>query len=730
MIELREGQRQVAAYRNGYLAVPAVPGAGKTTVLAYLASNLIEEGCIGTGKILIVTYMTSSVANFRARIASFLEKKGLPKTRGYEVRTLHSLAVNILKERPERILMQEDLQVLDETEQERVIKDLTLAWIEDNYDLWKSFIKTPEKSNLYEQHIEDWKRETIKLSKEMIRYFKSNGISAKAAGEQMSDLPTNSFLRWTAVIFIQYQQSMVQAGVVDFEDMIYQAVLLLREDRELLARLQERWTYIFEDEAQDSNPLQEEILRMLAGDTGNLLRVGDSNQAIMGTFTSAEPALFRNFCRGAISQPILVASRSSKDIIELANYLVAWSLNRQPEAACRDALEDQLINPVAPDDNFPNPQPDKYLIAAPSFATDTEEIQKICQHAANYSVQNPQKTIAILAPSEYMLQEAANTLAGMGVKFYELTRLPRERQRMAEDVDAILRFLAKPQDNMRFLRMLLRLIPELAEREYYALRSWLEREQLEQLFFSLHEAMFLKNLPDEFTYLDVWPELQNMLCKVRAWLEMAWLAPDALTLCIADQLQLSGEEREVAARMALDMKGRLEQNPALRLDTLLWEMDAIKNTGNRFANIVFERRGYVPKPGMINLVTCHKSKGLEWDMVYIIGTTAKEYPGSLKDRIRSELWFLHENTANPAALAKAELRAVFYQDVCQQPLLAAKADVIAERLRLLYVAITRARESLIISTHRQTSKFNKKVQPAAAYEAIRQYIEQRRLQIP
>lgn len=726
MIELREGQREVAAYRGGRLAVPAVPGAGKTTVLAYLASQLIEEGCIKNGKILIVTYMTSSVANFKARIAVFLEQKGLPKTKGYEVRTLHSLAVNILKERPDRILLREELQVIDELDQDRIIKNLTLSWIDSNFELWKSVIKTPEKSSSYARHLDDWKKATSKLVKDMIRQFKSNGISAKEAREKTANLANNSFLRWCAEIYGQYQQWLVQAGTVDFEDMIYQAVLLLREDKELLLRLQQRWSYVFEDEAQDSNPLQEEILTLLAGEEGNLLRVGDSNQAIMGTFTNAEPGLFRRFCQSANIQPILMASRSSRDIIALANYLVEWACTNQPESTCRDALADQRICPVAPDDKFPNPSPDGYLIAAPNFASDTEEIQKICQHATKYAAANSHKTLAILAPADYMLQEVAQTLMSMGAGFYELTRLPRERQRTADDLDAILCFLARPHDNLRFVRLMTQLLPALAEQEYSCLRSWLEQVHLEELFYSLRFPVFLSELPGEFATLPIWEEIKAVLVNVRDWLAAAYLSPDALTLYVADQLALGREEREIAARMALDMKSRLEQNPALRLDTLLSELEVIKNTGNRFANVVFERRGYSPKAGVINLVTCHKAKGLEWDMVYVIGTTESEYPASLRDKIRSEIRFLHDYAANPVALAKAELRAVFFRDICPDPLLAAKADIISERLRLLYVAITRAKESLVISTHRLASKFNKKVQPAAAYEALRQCINQRR----
>ena len=80
MIQLRPGQVEVADYRKGYLAVPAVPGAGKTTVLAYLAASLIAEGYTGKGKILIVTYMNSAVANLGQGLAIFWRQGVYPGT--------------------------------------------------------------------------------------------------------------------------------------------------------------------------------------------------------------------------------------------------------------------------------------------------------------------------------------------------------------------------------------------------------------------------------------------------------------------------------------------------------------------------------------------------------------------------------------------------------------------------------------------------------------------------
>jgi DNA helicase-2/ATP-dependent DNA helicase PcrA len=78
-------------------------------------------------------------------------------------------------------------------------------------------------------------------------------------------------------------------GAVDFDDLIRLALRCLQTDPEYLARLQYRWPYILEDEAQDSSHMQEMILRLLSSRSGNWVRVGDPNQAIYETFTTADP---------------------------------------------------------------------------------------------------------------------------------------------------------------------------------------------------------------------------------------------------------------------------------------------------------------------------------------------------------------------------------------------------------------------------------------------------------
>jgi DNA helicase-2/ATP-dependent DNA helicase PcrA len=125
-IQLRPDQQKVVEYRKGYMAVPAVPGAGKTTVLAYLAADLIAAGAPDPGRILIVTYTNSAVANFRSRIGEFLDARGYPRHQGYEVRTIHSLAMNIVRERPDAIGWSDGFTIMDEIRLSALLQRLTL----------------------------------------------------------------------------------------------------------------------------------------------------------------------------------------------------------------------------------------------------------------------------------------------------------------------------------------------------------------------------------------------------------------------------------------------------------------------------------------------------------------------------------------------------------------------------------------------------------------------------
>ena len=103
-VKLRPGQHRILQYQNGKMGVSAVPGSGKTWTLSYLAAGLISAGRINPNQeILIVTLVNAAVENFATRISAQLRARNLLAGYGYGVRTLHGLAIDIVRERPDLV---------------------------------------------------------------------------------------------------------------------------------------------------------------------------------------------------------------------------------------------------------------------------------------------------------------------------------------------------------------------------------------------------------------------------------------------------------------------------------------------------------------------------------------------------------------------------------------------------------------------------------------------------
>lgn len=724
---LRPDQEQVAAYRQGYMAVPAVPGAGKTTVLAYLAADLIAAGLPEPGRILVVTYTNSAVANFRSRIGDFLEQRGFPRHQGYEVRTIHSLAMRIVREMPEAIGWSDNFRVMDEARLNALIQELTRRWIGRNRPLWESMLRQDLKGHFRERAEEQWAEKTQGLMRNLIQAFKNHCMTPETALGLTRHLPEESVLRWAAEIYVEYQRELALEGAVDFGDLMWGAHRLLTQEAELLARLQERWTYIFEDEAQDSYRLQERVLRLLAGPEGNLVRVGDANQAIMGTFTSAEPDLFRRFCREpeVAVRPLTMAGRSSPDILDLANELVRWVRGEYPETPCRSALEDQQIAPVPPDFAPANPVPLGYTIVAKSYPTYEDEMRGVARLAARSVQRAPDKSVAVLLPTNAMAASMAELLTGMDVEVRQLGGpTSPERQQTTLDLLAVLEYLAVPHEPDRLLAALGRLL-HLPFPEEAPFAAYLKDCRPEELFYPLDGT-------DPFAGLyAACPEcrgdlaLQEALSRLRQWLPQALIPTDELVIVLAGDLGLTGEELSIAHHLAVRARQLLQEHPAFGLTDAVQHLREELQAMGRFSDALYDRKGFKAEPGVVYVATCHAAKGLEWDTVYVAALTRDEYPGLLRDKVRSEHWFLPEEMLNPEALALAELAQVQGEDPAGDPVTRAKLEIIAERLRLLYVAITRAKENLMLTCH-QENRWGKQTQPALAFQHLAGWIAQHR----
>jgi DNA helicase-2/ATP-dependent DNA helicase PcrA len=389
----RPHQQDILAYTSGKMGIAAVPGAGKTHVLSALAASLIAEGRLGTDQeVLVVTLVNSAVDNFSKRISGFVQAQWLLPHLGYRVRTLHGLAHDIVRERPAVVGLETRFSIIDEREATFIRKEAVNAWLNANPFALDDYLDPTLDENKREwvrrQQLPDM---LDSLALAFIRSSKDRRLTPESLRLLLNRQPAPlSLAEMGLAIYSDYQRALAYRGAVDFDDLIRLALDLLEADEEYLERLRYRFPYILEDEAQDSSLLQEQILRLLAGGVpersanavegqatisnrpstalldersslrsgpGNWVRVGDPNQAIFETFTTASPKYLRAFIAGEadIRQELPVSGRSQPSIINLANYLIDWVMNEHPAEEVRDALAPPYIQPTAPDDPQPNP---------------------------------------------------------------------------------------------------------------------------------------------------------------------------------------------------------------------------------------------------------------------------------------------------------------------------------------------------------------------------------------
>ena len=126
----RPKQAEVLAYRRGAMGVAAVPGSGKTATLSFLAAQLLAETELADGQeILIVTLVNSAVANFARQVNEYVKDDGLLPGYGYRVRTLHSLANDIVRQKPTVAGLDEQFSIVDERESNEILASAVDAWV-------------------------------------------------------------------------------------------------------------------------------------------------------------------------------------------------------------------------------------------------------------------------------------------------------------------------------------------------------------------------------------------------------------------------------------------------------------------------------------------------------------------------------------------------------------------------------------------------------------------------
>ena len=740
MFKPRFSQLGIINYEGGKMGISAVPGSGKTHTLSYLASKLIAEGFITDNQeILIVTLVNSAVNNFSTRIEGFLRDRGLLPGMGYRVRTLHGLAHDIIKERPGLIGLSEKFIIMDEREREQLIKDLTLNYMRENPDFVQNYMIPSLSIN------------NIKIKKDWLNLLQDIGSSfiSKAKDHQLDPETLSSkilannindpLIMFGHVIYTEYQRLLIYRNSLDFDDLIRYAYKALLLDPEFLERLSYKWLYILEDEAQDSSQMQEDILRTLSAKNGNWIRVGDPNQAIYETFTTANPKLLLDFIEEpeTSSQQLPNSGRSTVSIINLANQLIKWTRNDHPILELREALKLPYISPAPPGDPQPNPIDTQYSVyICKQKVSPDEENEMIVNSLKRWLPDNINKTVAILVPRNERGAKIVELLQQNDINYIELLKSSISTRETAKLLADILRYLNEPasQGKLATLYQSISTInPGTTNDMTNDVCATIRKcKYLEEYIWPKQNVDWIENLIDVETSGEIVTELIQFRLLIQKWHEAMVLPVDQLIITIAQDLFSESIDLALAHKLSVAMKHLSDNNSELSFHQLTEELELIASNRSRFLGFSDEDIGFDPDqhPGEVVVSTIHKAKGMEWDRVYLASVNNYDFPSADdNDNFIGEKWFIRENL-NLQAEAIDKLNKLAQDDLIGLKIdygLAtydSRLEYAKERLRLLYVGITRARKELMISWN--TGKPNTKMEcvPARAIVALSSYMEQ------
>jgi DNA helicase-2/ATP-dependent DNA helicase PcrA len=719
----RTGQSDVLAYTSGRIGIRAVPGSGKTRTLAELAARLVAERVGDDQEVLVVTLVNSAVDNFKLRINEAIRERGLLAGFGYRVRTLHGLAHDIVRERPGLVGLSEDFGIIDERDATTVREEAADAWLRAHPEIVDNYLSPALEGNQAEwARREKWPSLVRDVAAAFIKQAKDMQLTPEMLLEGLARHESGwhgsagaapmSLARLGTEIYADYQRSLAYRGVVDFDDLIRLALKAIKLDTDYLARLQQRWPYVLEDEAQDSSRVQEEILRLLVSGSGNWVRVGDPNQAIYDTFTNADPRFLRDYLRepGVREIELPESGRSQPAIIELANYLVTWSRADHHLPAGRGAFTASQIEPTGPGDPQPNPPEDIAAVQPVDRRFSPEaELRAVADSLQHWLPSHQDRTVAVLVPRNKRGADLADILKQRGIPYVELLRSTNVTRQTAGAIAILLRCLADPTSPRKLAKAFevwrrgdrdepdaKALVDRIARRirgclavEAYlwprADHDWLGSELLS---------------PDEEYLLEQFREM------ARRWHRAATLPVDQLILTLAGDLFYEPPELALAHKLAALLRDVSSVHPSFRLAELVEELVVIARNERRFLGFSSEDSGFEPPAGLVTVTTMHKAKGLEWDRVYLISVNSYDFPSGMgNETYIAEPWFVRDGLNLQAeALAQLEALASLLKNgsgtgsvvegwATQQ----ARLGYIAERLRLLYVGITRARRDLILT---------------------------------
>jgi len=636
---LNSAQMEAVHHLGGPCLVLAGAGSGKTRVITHKIARLLEAG-YAPGQIAAITFTNKAAQEMRERAKSLI---GARAAKNLVVSTFHSLGVRILRSEGEKLGLKQQFSILDSDDVLGVLKDAGSTSDNNLARRWQ------------------W---TISL-------WKNGGLSSDTVQPDTDDE------RIAQQVMKRYEERLAAYQAVDFDDLIGLPHKLLQRDAEVRAKWQDTLRYLLVDEYQDTNAIQYEMLKLLAGERAMFTAVGDDDQSIYGW----RGATIDNLRRLPQEYPNLKVIpleqnyRSTGHILRAANAVIG----NNPKL-----FEKKLWSDLGDGDPV-------QLVECDNEEHEAERVVARIQSLRGQGGEVQFKDFAVLYRANHLARMFEKALRRANIPYKVSGGQSFFDRAEIKDLCAWLRLLVNNDDDPAFLRAVTTPKRGIGHQTLSSLGEFSGKWKT-----SLYEALFAESLGTVLNARAVGSlhefgrYVNDLEYRARQTLgaenARAFLA-DWLKEIDYEKHLYDGEDSEkvAAARWSnvLEFCDWMAQRAGGQIDdtagaTTQMEIKSLLEVAQTIAllSTISERE---QDQNVVTLSTLHAAKGLEWPHVMLVGVTEGLLPFKLGD------------DDNPTGRADGPMS----EGILQR---------LQEERRLMYVGITRAQRSLAVSWTKRRKK--------------------------
>ncbi|NQU83303.1 MAG: UvrD-helicase domain-containing protein [Parcubacteria group bacterium] len=657
---LNPEQHKAVVHENGPLLILAGAGTGKTMAITRRIAYLVSEKKAKTDEILALTFTDKSAGEMEERVDKLLPY-------GYTdlwISTFHSFCERILKEHALDIGLPGDFELLSQTGQWLLVRQ-NLDKFELDY--YKPLGNPTKFIHALLTHFSRAKDEVIEPM-EYLEYAKSLGLDKDTAEHNLLEDEIKR-LKEVAGAYHTYQQILLENNALDFGDLINYTLKLFRERPQILDLYRKKFKYILVDEFQDTNYAQYELIKLLAAPKNNLTVVGDDDQSIY-KFRGASISNILQFKEDfpTCEEILLIKNyRSGQNILDLSYKFIQQNNPNRLEVKLGDNLSKQLESQIEDSGQAEHLNFDTLQNEAEGVA------EKIIELKGN-SGDTTWSDFAILVRANDSAKPFISVLNKKGVPYQFFALRGLYSKPIILDILAYFKAIYDYHDNPSFCRILDFPIWDIPPLEISKINYEVRRSAK-----SVFEVLKVADT------LSLEPETQKIIQKILSFVEKhSSLAkeklPSELLLTFLNDTeyhkfilglpeQIKKENLSFLDQFYKRIK-KSETDPNFRANEFLDEIDYELEAGDEGALSFDPDVG----PDMVRIMTIHAAKGLEFDYVFIPNLVDKRFPTIKRG----------EKIPLPDALIKEILP---------------EGDIhLEEERRLFYVAVTRAKKGIFLTS--------------------------------